>query len=194
MVANWAVFVTTKPSAKALNRALLLIQDFEFTEYPDESLWVLLTSKQLPSKDPGPKFLPVPDINGNNDFAPMSFTEINVNWLVTHQRGLETSTCLVCEQAYYYDPGGGGSVAGLTSEFRACRILYEPAHGMIVNLEISNMGFEEFMDKKAGEQEDRAWKWRSFPPDTNTYLEDMFNEDIKRANALREQRHGGFAN
>jgi hypothetical protein len=50
---------------------------FEFTEYPDESLWVLLTSEQLPSKDPGPTFLPVPDINENNDFAPMSFTAIN---------------------------------------------------------------------------------------------------------------------
>jgi hypothetical protein len=65
---------------------------------------------------------------------------------------------------------------------------------MIVNLEISNMGFEEFADETAGRQEDRAWKWWSFPPDTNTYLEDMAKEDIKRANALREQTHGGFAN
>jgi hypothetical protein len=100
----------------------------------------------------------------------------------------------VCEQAYYYDPGGGSGGMGLTSEFRAYRIPYEPAHGMIVNLEISNMGFEEFVDETAGRQEDRAWKWRSFPPDTDTYLEDMAKEDIKRANALREQTHGGFAN
>lgn len=96
----------------------------------------------------------------------------------------------MCEQAYYYDPGGGSGGAGLTSEFRACRISYEPAHGMIVNPEISNMGFEEFVDEKAGEQGDGARKWRLFPPNTNADLEDMAKEDIKRTNALRELRDG----
>ncbi|KAJ7805426.1 hypothetical protein B0H14DRAFT_3882958 [Mycena olivaceomarginata] len=160
MTTKFAVFVTAKPQPKALNRALLLIQDFEFTEYPDESQWVLLTSKHLPSTDPGPTFLPVSDISGSNNFASMSFTEINSfiraneealravdvsagDWLIIDQKGLETSTCLVCEQ----DP-------------------YEEAHSMIVNLDIANMGFEDFVDEEAGEQEDGAWKWRSFDPDT----------------------------
>ncbi|KAJ7359888.1 hypothetical protein DFH08DRAFT_1075215 [Mycena albidolilacea] len=209
MTTKFAVFVTAKPQPKALNRALLLIQDFEFTEYPDESQWVLLTSKHLPSTDPGPTFLPVLDISGSNNFASMSFTEINSfiraneealraidvsagDWLIIDQKGLETSTCLVCEQVY--DPGefGDGDGAELTSEFRACRIPYEEAHGMIVNLDIANMGFEDFVDEEAGEQEDGAWKWRSFDPDTND-KEGETEADIKRGNVLRKLRDDGFA-
>ncbi|KAJ7613659.1 hypothetical protein DFH06DRAFT_144861 [Mycena polygramma] len=129
----WAVFLTPArpPPPKALNRAFLLIQDFEFTRYPAESQWTLLTSTNLPSAPPPatPVPVPLPEIT-TNAFASMSPAQINTfiraneaafsqiklsrrNWIVIDQHGLESSTCLVCEQIY--DPSGDGELGKLTS-------------------------------------------------------------------------------
>ncbi|KAJ7123553.1 hypothetical protein C8R44DRAFT_620998 [Mycena epipterygia] len=204
---NWAVFVTApRASPKALNRAFLLIQDFEFSVYPDDSTWTLLTSKELPVTPPMATCLPLPDISGTNDFTAMSFAEINAfvrahdtglqdldfstgNWVIIDRKGLETSTCLVCEQ--YYNSGEEGGEEGMTDEFRACRMPYEWAHSVFVNLDIANMGFEDFVDEDAGQQEDGSWKWASFPPDTD--VKEKSEADIKRDEALRELRDGGHA-
>ncbi|KAJ7349897.1 hypothetical protein B0H14DRAFT_2868963 [Mycena olivaceomarginata] len=205
----YAVFVTADPSPKALNRALLLIQDFEFGQYPEDSEWTLLTSKTLPSTAPGATTLPTPDISGNNDFVSQSLAEINTfiraneaaleridvstgDWLIIDQKGLETSTCLVCEQVYYSGEDGQEGEEGLSSDFRACRLPYEEAHGMIVNLNLANMDFEEFVDEDAGEQPDGAWKWQSFDPSEGA-PEGMAEEDIEREKALQELRNGGYA-
>ncbi|KAJ7784241.1 hypothetical protein B0H16DRAFT_1783161 [Mycena metata] len=130
MARNFAVFVTVaRPSAEftssastcslnpltALNCALLLIQNFEFGEYPKDSHWTLITSKEALSEPPPATVLPIPDISNKNAFASSSMAEINAfirenedfmakmgvsaaNWLVIDQKGLESSTCLVCSQ------------------------------------------------------------------------------------------------
>ncbi|KAF7366936.1 hypothetical protein MSAN_00952300 [Mycena sanguinolenta] len=208
-MSSFAVFVTAKPTPKALNRALLLIQDFEFGEYPQDSNWTLLTSKELPASAPATT-LPVSDIRDSNGFAGMSFSEINKfvraneealkdislssgDWLIIDQKGFETSTCLVVEQVYDYgeedDDDDGGGEGGLTDEFRACRIPYEEAHSMVVNLDIANMGFEDWVDEDAGEQEDGAWKWRSFGQDPTDDDEVV----AKRRAALQQLRDAGYA-
>ncbi|KAK7042632.1 hypothetical protein R3P38DRAFT_2891505 [Favolaschia claudopus] len=204
----FAVFVTGTPPPKVLNRALLLIQDFEFGEYPADSQWTLLTSTDVPSTAPSATKLPVQDIRDKNDFVSKSFAEINTfireneeafdkvgvstgDWLIIDQKGFETSTCLVCEQVYdggdEEDPDDEG---GLTGEFRACRLPYEEAHSMIVNLDIANMGFEEWVDEDAGEQEDGSWKWQSFESSQNDSA-DMSEDEILREKALQELREGG---
>ncbi|KAJ6471413.1 hypothetical protein C8R45DRAFT_874961 [Mycena sanguinolenta] len=204
---SWfAVFITAKPTAKALNRALLLIQDFEYSEYPQDSRWTLPTSKELPASAPATT-LPVSDIRDSNDFAGMSFSEINKfvreneealnglslssgDWLIIDQKGFDTSTCIVVEQVYDggEDDEDGEGAGGYTNEFRACRIPYEQAHSMIVNLDIANMGFEDWVDEDAGEQEDGAWKWQSFEGATT-------DEAVlaKRREALQKLRDGGYA-
>ncbi|KAJ6470991.1 hypothetical protein C8R45DRAFT_1015119 [Mycena sanguinolenta] len=212
-MSSLAVFITAKPTAniiQALNRALLLIQDFEFGEYPQDSNWTLLTSKELPVSLSAPATaLPVSDIRDSNDFAGMSFSEINKfvreneeafdgislsaeDWLIIDRKGFDTSTCLVVERVYDYgedednvDGEGGG---GPTNEFRACRIPYEEAYSMIVNLHVGNMEFDEWVHEDVGEQEDGAWRWRSFEGD-NT------NEAVlaERQKALQELRDGGYA-
>ncbi|KAF8205973.1 hypothetical protein K438DRAFT_1756705 [Mycena galopus ATCC 62051] len=210
----WAVFITANsPSRKALNRALLLIQDFEFSDppYPEGSQWTVLTSKQLPTTQPNVTTLPISDLGGN-DFASMSLTEINTfvrenedalkgleissgDWLVIDQKGFETSTCLVCEQIYNFgedeDGQPDGSQEGLTSEFRACRIPYEQAHSMVVNLDLANMDFEEWVDEDAGKQEDGAWRWRSFPSGEGETGDGTDPVEIKRAKALQDLKDGG---
>ncbi|KAJ7083452.1 hypothetical protein C8R44DRAFT_822459 [Mycena epipterygia] len=155
-------------SHQALNRALLLIQDFEFTEYRGESRWTVLTSKQL-SSTAATATLPLSDVSGKNDFAAMSLAQVSAfvrtldaglkqadlsadNWLVIDEKGLETSTCLVCERSSEDD---GEDVPD--AAFRACRLPYEEASIMFSNLDIGNMGFEEFTDQDAGEQEDGSW-------------------------------------
>ncbi|KAJ7123518.1 hypothetical protein C8R44DRAFT_783963 [Mycena epipterygia] len=205
---NWAVFVTApRPSPKALNRAFLLIQDFQFIVYPHESSWTLLTSKELPIAPPTATRLPLADISRTNDFAAMSFAEINAfvrahdtnlrglgfttaNWVIIDRKGLETSTCLVCDQ--YYNGGEAGVEGGFTDEFRACRIPYEEAWIMFANLDVANMEFEDIIDLHAGKQEDGSWKWTACIPDTNG-TQEKSEVDIKREKALRELRDGGYA-
>ncbi|KAJ6603234.1 hypothetical protein DFH09DRAFT_1124027 [Mycena vulgaris] len=214
-MSNWAVFITAERfSPKALNRALLLIQDFEYSAYPADSRWMVLTSTDLtPAASPfAATALPFEIPANGNAFAGMSLTEINTfvranqdalqavelsagDWLVIDQKGLETSTALVCEQ--YYNSGEeehGGGEEGLTDEFRACRIPYEQAWIMITNLDIANMDFEDFVDEEAGKQEDGSWKWMSFTPDEGRDEgEEPTEPEVKREKALKELREGGHA-
>jgi hypothetical protein len=194
---------------QALNRAFLLIQDFQFSEYPIDSQWTLLISKDLPSTAPGATPIPLPDVT-NNAFASMSLADINAfvranedglsgidvssgDWVIIDQKGLETSTCLVCEQVYDFNGEEDGQTGGLTREFRACRIPYEVAWGMIANLDIANTNFEDWVDEEAGVQEgDLIWKWRSFVPDMND-PEEKTPEEIKREKALKQLRDAGHA-
>ncbi|KAJ7679729.1 hypothetical protein B0H17DRAFT_77889 [Mycena rosella] len=102
------------------------------------------------------------------------------NWLVIDKTGLDTATCLVCEQSYATDAGGGQ-----TAEFRACRVPYEEAWITIANLDISHLPFESFVDEDAGEQVDGTWKWKRI-------LIDPPREVVtKREKALQELQDGG---
>ncbi|KAJ7291024.1 hypothetical protein C8J57DRAFT_1211556 [Mycena rebaudengoi] len=59
-------------------------------------------------------------------------------------KGLETSTCLVCEHASGDEDGGEEEEEEgekKLAQFRACRIPYEHAWKMFSNLDIPNMGF-----------------------------------------------------
>jgi hypothetical protein len=153
--------------------------------------------------------LPLPDITDSNDFVSMSLAEINSfiranedalsgidipsgNWLIIDKKGLETSACLVCEQVYNSgEENGGEGEPGHTSEFRACRLPYEEAWSMIANLGM-NLGFEEFVDEDAGEQEDGTWESSSFDPSTDD-AEEKTESEVKREKALQELRDNGHA-
>ncbi|KAJ7657188.1 hypothetical protein DFH06DRAFT_1090720 [Mycena polygramma] len=206
---KWAVFVTeVHAPQKALNRAFLLLQDFEYGDYPASSQWALLSSKDLPAEVV--EWTPLPPSMTDNDFASMSLAEINSfiranesaisrmgvsseDWLVIDRKGLETSTCLVCEQIYNYDEDEGEQFGeeGMTREFRACRIPYEEASGMVTNIEIANMDFTDWVDDNAGVQEDGSWRWMSFPPRT-VDTEEATEYEVKREKALAELRDGGY--
>ncbi|KAF8194047.1 hypothetical protein K438DRAFT_1421262, partial [Mycena galopus ATCC 62051] len=118
----------------------------------------------------------------SNDFAGKTLDEINAFvreredalidmgasprvWLVIDQRGLETSTWLVCQQFYDQED----VEEGYKAQFRACRILYEEAWNMAVRLLIGNvaaMFFEDFVDEDTEQSDDGSWRWRSKRPDT----------------------------
>ncbi|KAJ6545293.1 hypothetical protein B0H19DRAFT_1266751 [Mycena capillaripes] len=199
----WPVFITaTRAPQKALNRAFLLIQDFDKTLYPERQ-WTLLTSQDRPSAPPSATALPLPDITGRNDFASMSSAEINefthantdlwrrdysgLYWLIIDQKGLETSTCLVCERVYHYAEEEQGELeSGPTREFHACRIPYEEAWGMM------GTPFWDWADESAGVQEDGSWRWSGFGLE-NADCEEKTPAEIKREKALKELRDAGLA-
>jgi hypothetical protein len=149
--------------------------------------------------------LPVADFK-ESDFAAMSLAEANKfvrrgeagpmvaagvsreQWVVIDQTVLEGSTCLVCEQ--WIEPGKGDEVWEPKREFRACRIPYGKAHGMMTNLDVVKLEFEVFVDGEAGVQADEAWKWK---PLEGMDEEEISEKHIKKANALQELRDGGYA-
>ncbi|KAJ7455065.1 hypothetical protein FB451DRAFT_1099385 [Mycena latifolia] len=174
-----AVFVTAETaSLQELNRVFLLIQEDSAIMDPDDRRWLFLTSKNLPSVPPQATEPPLIEIL--TAFAGMSLAEINAfvrahqdalerleisaqNWLVIDHKGLATSTCLVCEQ--FYDIGNedeGIEGRGLTDEYHACRTPYEKAWSIMINLDIGNMHFVDWVDRVAGEREDGSWNWMPF--------------------------------
>jgi hypothetical protein len=187
---------------------MLLIQDFQYTEDLDSN-WVLLSSSTLSDERPKSTVPPLLDFNENN-FAGSTFEDINKflrtneaklkaldfatkNWVIVDQKGLDTETCLVVEQPYHFD-GVQGKSYYLPDEFRATRVPLTYAWIMFVNLDISNMGFEEYVDAKAGIQEDGTWKWIGPFPSSNEVLERADREeDAKRQKALKALRDLGHA-
>jgi hypothetical protein len=170
---------------------MLLIQDFQYTEDLDSN-WVLLSSSTLSDERPKSTVPPLLDFNENN-FAGSTFEDINKflrtneaklkaldfatkNWVIVDQKGLDTETCLVVEQPYHFD-GVQGKSYYLPDEFRATRVPLTYAWIMFVNLDISNMGFEEYVDAKAGIQEDGTWKWIGPFPSSNEVLERADREE-----------------
>ncbi|KAJ6545406.1 hypothetical protein B0H19DRAFT_1167590 [Mycena capillaripes] len=222
-MSNYAVFITAAARAtpKVVNRAFVLIHDFQYNEWPATYGWTLLTSQTLPITPPTPTTVPLPDaVSTSNAFAALSLAEIhvfvrtheaallelnisNAQWLVIDQRSLETSTGIVCEQVFIPrreedELGAALGAPGYTvSDFRACRLPYEEAWGMIVGLRlIINLGtarlkFEPWVDEGAGVQPDGTWKWKSFKQklkedDTST------EGEVKREQALKALRDGGY--
>ncbi|KAJ7083447.1 hypothetical protein C8R44DRAFT_753463 [Mycena epipterygia] len=197
-----AIFITDpRSSPKAVNRALLLMQDFDsqYSGYPN-SYWTILTSKNLPSTPPKATVLPLPE-SFSNEFASMSLADIYafirehkvtlqaldlsyVNWVVIDRKGLETSTCLVC-QRFSSDPDEE-VVWGedLEEAFFACRVPYEGAYTMFANLDIGHRGFMDFVDTDAGTQEDGTWKYGSSTGSRDNSVQ---------LRTLKELRDGGHA-
>ncbi|KAJ7629103.1 hypothetical protein FB45DRAFT_1080687 [Roridomyces roridus] len=104
-------------------------------------------------------------------------------WLVIDENGFATATWLVCER--FYDPTEDeeGNPIGHTDVFRACRAPFEKTWGMTANLDIANMGFEDYVDEETGEDEDGVWTW-SFPGGVE--------QRDERDKALKELRDGGY--
>jgi hypothetical protein len=184
----------------------LLIQDFQFTNALDSN-WVFLSSSTLPDETPKPTVPPLLDFN-ENDFAGSTFEDINkflctneaklealhiatLDWVIIDQKALDTETCLVVEQLYYYDEEQENGQY-LPDEFRAARVPLTFAWTMYASLDISNMGLEDYVDEKAGRQEDGAWKWIGpFTPSNEALERADREEEAKRQKALKALRDLG---
>lgn len=121
------------------------------------------------------------------------------NWIIIDDRGFEGETCLVCEN---YDPdedeavdeeeggegkGEGGKEKQDPPSYRMARVPWIYAWNMFVNLDIANMGFDEWVDEEAGMQDDGAWKYAQWVDDTG---DDETRR--KRAEALEKAREEGI--
>ncbi|KAJ6545434.1 hypothetical protein B0H19DRAFT_1238298 [Mycena capillaripes] len=209
-MSNYAVFITAaaRVTPKVLNGAFVLMHDFKYNEWPPAYGWVLLTSKELPTTSPRATAVPLPAAaSTSNEFTSLSLAEISVFvrtherellklditsalWLVIDQRGLETSTGIVCREFYYpAEEKEGMEETQWVSDFRACRLPYEETWGMITNLELAKINFEDEIDEGAGVQLDGSWKWKGFGP--NMKEDDTANEEVNREKALKALRDSG---
>jgi hypothetical protein len=179
---------------QALNKAWILLQDFEFTDSDDEGSWVLLTSTDLPGVLPKPtRLLTVTEPIHDQGLADSTFDEIGIfvrdnatqlanlnittyNWIIIDQTGLDSSTCILVHRLY----NEGKKEIG--HDFNAIRIPFTEAWSMFTNLDIANMDFEDWADMDAGVQGDGAYKWVGPFPDSNAILA----AEREKAEAKRE--------
>jgi hypothetical protein len=169
----------------------------------NETSWFLLASTTLPSKSlEASRTLNTHPIRNNcfrnkslqeiNDFIRTNeekFKELNItshNWVIIDAKGLETSTCLVVEQKF------DDEQSKLTDEFDAARMPFPQAWAMFANLDIANVGFEEFVDEEKGVQDDGAWVWKPFSNSNEGLKRGKKKADAKRAVALKEARESGL--
>jgi len=80
----------------------------------------------------------------------------------------------------------------MNDEFKAARMPLEEACAMFANLDIGNMGFEDFVDEEKRVQGDGAWVWKPFPDSNEAITEGKRKADAKREKALKEARDSGL--
>jgi hypothetical protein len=126
---------------------------------PGEYLWALITSKTLPStrfESKEPPLIDPPDnefANASPDdvlgfilhniegFKALGYEEV-VRWVILDAEGIETSTCLLAQRIFRYDEAT--KTGCYTDKQRFVRLPLELAWSMFANLDIGNMGFEDF--------------------------------------------------
>ena len=186
-----------------MNRAFLLLLDWEYTKDPfEESLWILINSSNLPDEAPRITRPPIGDL-ARNDFAGFSLDAINTFvrsheskletlgmdasiWLIIDQKGIDDDTCLVVEQVTEY--GSADEEIRRTDKFGAARLPYMAAHSMCVNLSIANMDFEDFVDEDAGVQSDGAYKHAAWL-DGEAQSKELKDKRDAALNKLRGEGH-----
>lgn len=169
-----AVFLTAeKVDLKVLNKYIVYIQNYEYTDNPlEDSSYVLLDSTTLPkeihSASTPPLSVPCP-----NDFTNATINEINAFvrshepafkecglgttlWLVIDQEGLDNLTCILVEQDHGEDEEGKFK---MLDTYKAVRIPCQMVWGTLCNLQLANMGFEDFADEDKGEGEDGLYRY-----------------------------------
>ncbi|KAJ7062054.1 hypothetical protein C8F01DRAFT_1136288 [Mycena amicta] len=88
-------------------------------------------------------------------------------WLVLDDKALATGTCLVCQQQYREGEGE----EGMTNDFRAARMLYEDVSGMLTQLSIANMDFEDFVHEEEQEEGEEPDVWMGDPVENHSQEE-----------------------
>lgn len=108
------------------------------------------------------------------------------NWVIIDQECLETFMCIVVDQEYDEEAGT------MSNNFKAARIPCTEAWAMYANLDIANMGFEDFVDEETGILEDGVYMWKPMTG-SNDALQKTYQEaEAKREAALAQAREAGL--
>ncbi|KAI9044301.1 uncharacterized protein KD926_001532 [Aspergillus affinis] len=210
----WTTFITAPAvSVKQVHKALLSLEDYE---YGCDHSWTLLHNpSHLDDEDydlSEPNTPPL-DLDGaetldasNNAFAGKTSDEIyafiraneeklsdNVlttdNWLIIDERGFRTETCLVCSFNDLDDEDGEEEEDDERnrSPFLMARLPWVESWGMFTNLDLANMGFDEWVDEEKGKDADGEYTW------VGPFSEQVNQEAVKkREAALEDARKEGL--
>ncbi|KAJ7732802.1 hypothetical protein DFH07DRAFT_142549 [Mycena maculata] len=214
---QWAVFLTAKVPTKVVNRALLLIQGFEFSENLGDGNWTLLTSEDLSEKSPPPTSAPLTK-DQRNDFAGKSLAEVNTFvrsnavrleelgfvvdlWLVLDDAGLvplgtdpaaaststSTSNGVLCKQCFAGGDEDEIETWGYTDDFETLRAPLDQTWEVFAGLN-SGAEFLDFQDTDCTVQADGTTK---FNPEARR---EVTNADVleRKRKAWHAWRDQGF--
>ncbi|KAF2671668.1 hypothetical protein BT63DRAFT_176896 [Microthyrium microscopicum] len=205
MASKWPVFLTaTNVEPKILNKAWILIQDYEFTDPEDEPSFILLTSANLPDSTPkGVRQFTTTTPIADNDLADLSmdklrdliqskiskFQDLNItteNWVMIDQTSLESEQCILVNRIY------DDEAEEISWEIQALRIPLTEVYSMYANLDIANMDFEDWVDEDTGVQEDGTYKWAgAFEPSNEHIEKSEIETDERRDAALKAAKDLG---
>ncbi|KAK1145739.1 hypothetical protein N8T08_003977 [Aspergillus melleus] len=184
---TWTTFITAPTvSVRQIHKALLSLEDYE---YGCHHSWTLFHSPSHLDEDDTHDLtehsIPPLDLDGaetldasNNAFAGKTPDEIYAfiqaseekmsdndlttgNWLIVDERGFRTETCLVCslndldeedEEEDEYEERD-------RSRFLMARLPWVESWSMFTNLDLANMGFEEWVDEEKGKDADGEYTW-----------------------------------
>jgi hypothetical protein len=103
-----------------------------------------------------------------------------LNWVIIDQHSLESSSCILAQREF------DGEEMKYEDRFRAVRLPLTRAWSMYANMDIANMGFEDWIDEDVGLQEDGTYKWIGPWPGTNEGENKLDREiDAKREACLK---------
>ena len=161
----------------------------------------------MPDTKPEPNLPPITQ-PPTNEFANASLDDIfnwirenstklkaldftTIHWVVIDAKGIETQTALLGEHVYEFaDEESEHGAYG--DKYRMLRMPYEYIWCTFANLDIANMGFEEYAEMDAGVQEDGAYKWVGPFPFSNEAQKETDKElKERRAKVVAEMRKLG---
>ncbi|KAH8430504.1 uncharacterized protein LDX57_008166 [Aspergillus melleus] len=205
---TWTTFITAPAvSVKQIHKALLSLEDYE---YGCDHSWTLFHNLSHLDDDDAHDLtepsIPPLDLDGadtldasNNAFAGKTPDEIYAfiqaneekmsdkdlttgNWLIIDERGFRTETCLVCSLNELDEDEERDR-----SPFLMARLPWVESWGMFTNLDLANMGFDEWVDEEKGRDADGEYTW------VGPFSEEVDQEVVKKREvALEEARKEGL--
>ncbi|KAF1351379.1 hypothetical protein BDV97DRAFT_369020 [Delphinella strobiligena] len=172
------LFITApNADAKSVNRLLLHLRDWE---YSDEETWdrfELITSKTLPS-DVSETAPPVIDLPANKWAGKSvqdveSFALANCDWknwkgegrqlhipVIVDEQGMNDGTCVLLNLVF----DGEREPMQFLDRYYRVRLPWAGTYIAWCNLDIANMNFEEFCDEEKGDTGDGWWEYKAPGP------------------------------
>lgn len=181
--------ITTTVDCKLINRLLLHLRDWEYGEDPTWDNFTLITTAILPEAD-NASIPPITESDlANNIWANQTISDIEsfmlnkpyAIFLVLDEQGAKDGTIILLELA------DSDENEGKPKKFNKVRVPWERAYIMYCNLEIANMGFDEFVEEQEGDEVE----WWKYKDDQDDELPEEIKE--KRHNAITELEQKGMA-
>lgn len=195
---SFYLFVTASEAEhKAINRLLLYLRDWEDENGDDFKLVTSKTTERMiqdPSELGNDKSKVVPiaaatsapvDPDLINEWAGASITDVEKFcnktqdaglWVILDAEGLRDQTCILAE--YVTEEKDEGDMT-VTEEFNKARVPWHQVRLICCNLEIANVGWDEYMEEDSEDPEGKWWTLSDEDTDDHQAVRDKEIEKLQ---------------